>query len=176
MISKNLKTEKMKINHKNSKGFTLLELVLVIAISAILVGIVARFLNFGMDAFVTVDDRKTLLRDSRLAVHFMNRDFRQVRSQDGIDYADEVEFRYWDYEDNYISYQYSVNKLKRNGYTIAEDVTEFEYSYLRADGGYMDVPVSVDSLDYIWNVEAEFTITKGENSRRFVVRVYPRKY
>jgi prepilin-type N-terminal cleavage/methylation domain-containing protein len=161
---------------KNAGGFSLLELILVIAIIAVIAGILARFLVHGIDIYDFVDQRKSLIRESRLAVHFMNRDFRQVRSNNGINTATQNQFQYWDYSDQQINYQYSDNQIKRNGHILADNVTSFQFRYLRANGGYMSVPVSSDSLGYVWNIESEFTIENGDQSTRFVVRVYPRRF
>lgn len=160
---------------QNQKGFSLLELILVIAIIAVVAGILARFLVQGMDIYDFVDDRKSLIRESRRSVYFMNRDFRQVKSQ-GVSVATATQIQYTNYDDNQITYQYSDNEIMRNGNTLSEDVSAFQFRYLRADGGYMSLPVTGDSLDFIWNIESEFTIDDGNYSRRFVVRVYPRRF
>jgi prepilin-type N-terminal cleavage/methylation domain-containing protein len=156
----------MKNLFKNQKGFSLLELVLVIAILAVVSGILARFLINGMDIYSFVDDRKSLVRESRRAVYFMNRDFRQVISQ-GVTTATATEILYTNYDNDQISYQYANNEIARNGNTLSEDVSAFQFRYLRADGGYMTLPVTGDSLDFIWNIESEFTVDDGEYSRRF---------
>lgn len=165
----------MKNLLKNQKGFSLLELVLVIAIIAVIAGILARFLVQGMDIYDFVDERKSLIRESRRAVYFMNRDFRQVKRQ-GVTTASGTQFIYTDYDNNQVSYQFASNKITRNGNTLSENVAAFQFRYYRADGGYMTLPVIGDSLDFIWNVESEFTIDDGEYTRRFVVRVYPRRF
>ena len=165
----------MKNLIKNQKGFSLLELVLVIAILAVVSGILARFLINGMDIYSFVDDRKSLIRESRRAIYFMNRDFRQVISQ-GVTTATATEILYTNYDNDQISYQYANNEIARNGNTLSVDVSAFQFRYLRADGGYMTLPVTGDSLDFIWNIESEFTVDDGEYSRRFVVRVYPRRF
>ncbi len=165
-----------KRKRKNCRGFTIIELITVIALSGIIVGLLARFVVQGMDTYHFVDDRKTLLRDARLAVHFMNRDFRQVKADAGIQNATATQFRFTNYDEDDITYQYADNKITRNGYTLADHLTSFQLRYLRADDGYMTLPVTSDSLAYIWNVEAEFTISADDHSRRMLVKVYPRKY
>lgn len=161
---------------KNCRGFTIIELITVIALSGIILGLLARFVVQGMDTYHFVDDRKTLLRDVRLAVHFMNRDFRQIKADDGIQDATATQFRFTSYDEDDITYQYTSNTITRNGHTLADHITSFQFRYLRADGGYMILPVAPDSLEYIWNVESEFTMSDGDHSRRMLVKVYPRKY
>jgi len=161
---------------KKNQGYSLLELVLIIAIVGIIAGIVARFFVQGFNIYDFVDERKTIVRESRLAIHFMNRDFRQVRGNNGVDIAAANQFKYWDYNNNEIMYQFSNGEIKRKGYALSENVKSFQFRYLKADGGYLTVPVTSDSLIFIWNVESEFTVEDGDHSKRFVVRVYPRNY
>ena len=94
----------------------------------------------------------------------------------GVTTASATELVYTNYDEDQISYDYANNEIERNGNTLSENVTAFQFRYLRADGGYMTLPITGDSLDFIWNIESEFTVNDGTYSRRFVVRVYPRRF
>ena len=157
-------------------GFTLVELIVALAFTSIIAGLLARFLVMGFKTYHIVDKRQELLHDARLALHFLNHDLRQVRNQNGVLEADVDIFRYWDYNNNQYVYRYQDGQLKRNGHAVADGITSFQFRYQAADGHWMMTPVSADSLQFIWNVAANFVITKGEYSQRYYVFVHPRNY
>ncbi|HHM23477.1 MAG TPA: prepilin-type N-terminal cleavage/methylation domain-containing protein [Bacteroidetes bacterium] len=161
---------------RNSGGFTLIELIVSLTIAGIIIGLLARFLVMGFRTYSFMDTRKQLLRDARLALHFMNRDFRQIRNTNGVAEADVHRFRYWDYNNNQYIYSVQNGRLLRNGHTVADGISSFQFRYRAADGHQLQTPVAGDSLDYIWNVEADFVITKGQYSQRYHVFVHPRNY
>jgi len=158
------------------KGFTLIELIVVIVITSIIAGVVARFLVFGVETYHFVDERKRALHEARLALHLMNSEFRQVRDPKGLYIARQDKLQFINYFNQVNTYQFSNNRLLKNGFTIAESVTSFSFSYLKSDGTYLQTPVSADSLTYVWNIEANYTIQMGEQSVPFHLIVHPRNY
>lgn len=161
---------------KQNSGFSLVEVIVTIVIATIIVGILARFLIFGVNSYFFMDKSKEVLLDARLSVHFMNRDFRQIKQTDGIMLANPDRFKYLNYNDEQIEYKYLNNKITRNGNELAENVSSCQFRYMKSDGNYMVNPVSLDSLDHIWNVEVEFELTKEEQQKHFLVLVHPRNY
>jgi len=157
-------------------GFTLVELVVTLAIVSIIAGLLARFLVMGFKTYHIVDKHEELMHEARLTLHFLNHDLRQVRNQNGVVEARSNLFRYWDYNNNQNVYQYQDGELKRNGHVLADGITSFQFKFQAADGHWLQTPVVSDSLAYIWNVAADFTITKGEYSQRYYVFVHPRNY
>lgn len=157
-------------------GFTLIELIVVIVITSIIAGVVARFLVFGVNTYHFVDERKRALHEARLALHLMNSEFRQVRDPSGLYIARQDKLQFINYYNQVNTYQYSNNRLLKNGFTIAENVTSFNFRYLKADGTYLQSPVSADSLTYVWNIEANYTIQMGAQSVPFHLIVHPRNY
>lgn len=166
--------QRKKLN--SEKGFTLIELIVVIVITSVIAGIVARFLIFGLTTYTFVDQRKRALHEARLALHLMNSEFRQVRDPSGLYIAHADKIQFINYFDQVNTYQYLDNNLTKNGYTIAADVTGFQFRYLKADGSYLHTPVSSDSLTYIWNIEANYTVQMGDQSVAFHLLVHPRNY
>ncbi|NOY77761.1 MAG: type II secretion system protein [Calditrichaeota bacterium] len=158
------------------KGFTMIELIVVIVMTSIIAGVVARFLVFGVDAYHFVDERKRALHEARLALHLMNSEFRQVRDPSGLYIAQDDKLQFVNYSNQVNTYLYSNNRLFKNGFTIAENVTSFHFYYLKADGTYLQTPVSADSLTYVWNIEASYTIQMGAQSVPFHLLVHPRNY
>jgi len=161
---------------KSKSGFSLVELIVVLVIASIIVGILARFLIHGVNSYFFLDKSKEVMRNARLSIHFMNRDFRQIKQTGGILLAQPDRFKFVNYNDKQIEYKSFNDEIKRNGNLLADDISSFEFKYMRIDGGYLVSPVTSDSLDFIWNVEAEFEIANEVHQRRFLVLVHPRNY
>jgi len=161
---------------KNKTGFSLVELIVVLVVASIIVGILARFLISGINSYFFLDKSKEVMRDARLSIHFMNRDFRQIKQTGGIMLAHPDRFKFVNYNDKQIEYKSFNNEIKRNGNLLADNISSFEFKYMKINGGYLITPVSNDSLDYIWNVEAEFEIANEVHQRRLLVLVHPRNY
>ncbi len=159
-----------------SKGFTLIELVVTIVVTAILAGAVSHFLLFSWRTYSFVDSRKRTLHEARLALQIMNREFRQIQNPEGLAVAKATELKFTDYDGNVNDFVYSDNAITKNGYTIADDVTAFEFRYLKTDGHYLPVPVPADSLSYVWNIEANYTIEMSGQSVPFHLLVHPRNF
>ncbi|HDI51943.1 hypothetical protein B5M50_07075 [candidate division KSB1 bacterium 4484_219] len=157
-------------------GFSLVEMIVVIAVVGVLAGVAARFLLSGFRIYNFVDQRKAAIHEARLALYWLNRDLRQVRDPDGVLVATATHVRYWNYFDEIVEYQYQDNEIERNGNTLASNVTNFQFSYQRSGGEMMEVPVSADSLSFIWNIIADFTVQIDDHSIRYHVLVHPRNY
>jgi prepilin-type N-terminal cleavage/methylation domain-containing protein len=65
---------------KSSKGFTLIEVIVVIVILAIVSGITIKFLVDSMRVYTMTVDQKTLLDEAKLALERMCRDIRDGQS------------------------------------------------------------------------------------------------
>jgi|Deesub1362B_J571_1020462.scaffolds.fasta_scaffold02760_5 prepilin-type N-terminal cleavage/methylation domain-containing protein len=165
----------MKTSGKQA-GFTLVELVVAIAVSTILVGLLSRFMLMGFEAHRYVDRRKDMVREARLAVHFLNRDLRQVRNRNGVIEATNTVFRYWDYSNQQMEYRYSDGVIFRNGRKLATGIEDFTFRYFASDGHQMVTPVQADSLEFIWSISVDFRIRRGDHQQRLYVYVHPRNY
>ena len=163
-------------SRKTQRGFSLIELIFVMVISSIIVGLLGRFLLLGVNTYFFLDKSKEIMRNTRLSIHYMNRDFRQVRHTNGINNATAAQFDYWNYEDKHIVYQFDDHKIKRNGNTLADNILSFQFRYLKADRHYLQTPVTSDSLKFIWNVAAVFTVSENSRNKRVDLLVHPRNY
>lgn len=161
---------------KTQRGMSLIELIFVIVISSVIVGLLGRFLLLGINTYFFLDKSKEIMRNTRLSIHYMNRDFRQVRQINGINNAAATRFDYWNYGDKNIVYQFVDHKIKRNGNTLADHILTFQFRYLKADGHYLQTPVTSDSLKFIWNVETVFTVSENSQNKRVDLLVHPRNY
>ena len=157
-------------------GFTLIELVATIVITAIIAGAVSHFLLFSWNTYGFVDSRKRTLHEARLALQIMNREFRQIQNVDGVSVATSSELKFIDYDGNVNDFLYSNNAIKKNGYKLADNVTAFQFRYLKTNGQHLGTPVPPDSLSYIWNIEANYTIQISDQSVPFHLLVHPRNF
>lgn len=163
-------------NSKNQGGFTIIELVTIIVITGVMVGILSQLMIFGADSFEFIGNRKASLHESRMAVHYLNRDFRKVRDMQSISIASNHQFQFQNYNNNQIDYRFINSKIERNSSTLAMNVSQFQFNYIRSDGGYMAKPVTADSLEFIWDIEARFTVTVENQATEYRVYVHPRNY
>ncbi len=145
-------------------------------ITAVIVGAVSHFLLFSWNTYSFVDSRKRTLHEARLALQIMNREFRQIQNQDGLMVASETELKFTDYDGHVNDFSYSQNAITKNGYKLADNVTAFRFRYLRTNGQYLVTPVAPDSLSYVWNIEANYTIEMSGKSVPFHLLVHPRNF
>ena len=74
-----------------NKGFTLIELIIVITIIGIITGVVGFILFGAVDAWMFKFNRADLLADGRLAVNRMVREIREIKDDDSVTTASSSE-------------------------------------------------------------------------------------
>ncbi len=109
---------------------------------SILTGFVANVIFYEMNTYAMVSDRKEGRQNTQLAMRWMTRDLRQIVSADSIfkATADSIRFRHVDGQQ--VKYQHRSSKLYRNDDLLAENLTDFAFSYFDDSRTLMNFPIS----------------------------------
>ncbi len=142
------------------KGFTIIELIIVIVILGILGVYTFSFLGDSMGAYVRVQEHKILYDEGRVAMEFMVREIRDGNQNKNIDiHSGRINFHKCHPSDTAIEYKLDNGILKRNNRALAGNVTSFTPSVSGT------APNQVVSLD--------LTLS-GRGTIRFRTAIYPR--
>lgn len=154
---------------KNRRGFTLIELILVV----VLLGIVALALTAAFvptaRISVAVDTRKDALQNTRLAMERMLREIREARSIAVCCPLTSLTFT--NAANGVIAYSWSgaaLAPLQRNAIDLACCVQGFTLNYLRKDGLPAALPAEV------WRIQADLQVQVGNETVEFRSEVNPR--
>ncbi len=135
-------------NKKKQKGFTLIELVIVIVISAILIANSSGLMVQGFNSFVNA---KSIIQNNwqnSVALECMVRDFHAIRSSSDIAAISNASITYTDVSANTITYSingYSqlVRTMNSIGQILADDMGSLSFSYYDSTGAVTTTPSSV---------------------------------
>ena len=126
-------------NKKKQKGFTLIELIIVIIISAILIANSSGLIVQGFNSFIRTKDTIQNNWQNNIALEFMIRDFRAIRSYSDITAISGTSITYNDINANIINY--SVNGSSQLVYTnngvaqiLADGMGSLSFSYYNSVG------------------------------------------
>lgn len=162
----------LKLNSES--GMTLLELILVMALIAILAGFISSFLYYEINVYKKLVNNTEGLQTSRNALQMISRDIRQIRAPESIFQASEDSIRFNDVNDFMISYKFSNSQILRNGDPLLNLVENAQFNYFDNSGNPLSSPVADPSE--ISTVTVSLRTSFNEHSFDLVTKVQPRNF
>lgn len=166
---------------RTSKGFTLIELVIVITIIGIIAGVAGFVLLGAVDAWTFKFNRADLLSDGRLAMNRMVREIREVKNVGNVSKARSSEFRFINTRDVDIKYKLDRGDLLNRTEDgtknlLAEYVSDLTFTYFDSDGATIDRPdTSPDATD-MRRVRINLTLTNNSENVYLQSESVPRNF
>ena len=154
----------------DDRGFTLLELVVVMSLISIVAMLSAELISFGARLYTITNVRQELLQTGRMAVCRMTREIIGART---VLSADSTSFRFLDPDSTDITFALSGSQIVRNTDPLLDHVISFTYTYW--DINDTELPVPVVTLSDIWQLEIVLTLLHLEESVTLQSNVYLRK-
>jgi prepilin-type N-terminal cleavage/methylation domain-containing protein len=174
----NSKTPNSELPTPNSKGFTLVEIVITIVLIGILSGIAAMIILQGVRAYSDEQTRSDVHYQARLAVERMAREIRMTRSTTDITTFTASDLRFTKVDGSISGFNWSNPTLNRwNGAgndVLASGVTAFSFSYYRNDG--VTLAALPADLSLLWFIDISMTDTQGSETLQMRTRVHPRNF
>ncbi|MDQ7052040.1 MAG: prepilin-type N-terminal cleavage/methylation domain-containing protein [candidate division KSB1 bacterium] len=96
-------------------GFTLIELVIAIVVTAILSVMFARLTTSSVDMYDFIRTRKNAIHSSRMALQRISRELRQIAASDSIQYADVDSLAFYKKNGQLITLAWAGKTLRLNG-------------------------------------------------------------
>ncbi len=163
---------------RKAKGFTLIELVMVIIVVAVLAGIGVPLTIALMDSFDSAIYRKDLSASAEVCLRRLSRELPRLKNNTSALTATSSTYRFTDIDNNTIQYQLSGNNLQRiyNGVTdtLATNVSSFTLSYLKDDGSVIPAPLVSPQQTNIRFVNVELALQSGTNTVTSTIKVLVR--
>jgi prepilin-type N-terminal cleavage/methylation domain-containing protein len=154
---------------KKNRGFTLIELIIVIVLLGIISVIATKMLAQGFNAYLTGKNILNADWQGRLAMERMVRDIRAIRSPTaGITTATATQLAFTDTNGTDIVYQVSGSNLMRNSQVLADGVQSITFSYFNQNGATTGVLSAIDYITIILNItqnNTTFSLTTSVNAR-----------
>lgn len=146
----------MQITRRHKKnGFTLVELVLVIALMGILAFALAPALITGVRSYDIVWSRRQVLAEGRVAMDRMVKEIRLIESSsDVIATNSPAEFDFEYPNGTSIAYSLDGTDLKRNTDVLASDVTALEFKYFDSTGSETSTEADVRRVQVTLTIDA----------------------
>ena len=161
----------------NSKGFTLIEIVMTIVIVSILAALAAVIILQGVRAYSDEDSRSDIHYQTRLAMERMAREIRMIRSTAAITTFTATNLQFTDVNGSTLGFQWVSPTLNRwNGATndvLASGVTAFSFSYYKKDNTVAVLPAD---LNLLWFIDIAMTAQQGSQALPMRTRVHPRNF
>jgi prepilin-type N-terminal cleavage/methylation domain-containing protein len=150
------------------RGFTLIEIIIVITILGIIAGVVGFILLSTIDAWTFKFNRFELLSDGRLAMNRMLREIREIKDLTSVTTASSSQFRFTNVNDVDVTYSLSSTNLNRTedgtANVLAGNVSSITFTYYDANGDVISIPTVSPGTTDIRRVRINLTFTKaGEN-------------
>jgi prepilin-type N-terminal cleavage/methylation domain-containing protein len=140
---------KHNIMTKGIKGFSLIELVVVIVVLGVISTMVGEILYHSAQSVATTYDVSNISTQSRVALERMAREIRMIRSSDDLTtvQADEIDFV--DVNGVSISYSLSGTDLLRNSNVLAKQIASLAFAYQDSEGNDLTFPVTAADVRYV---------------------------
>ncbi len=161
-------------NHRN--GFTLLEIIVSLALLAVVAGAMFSALAYGVSAFVFTEDRVEDAQQARLALSRMRRELMEMRGVDASSDQDSLVFT--DSDGAQATLAHSGSTVTYNGNTLMNGLgaygnTEHLFAYAESDGSVW-APATGDFND-LSTITVTLRISSGGTNIDYATTVNPRK-
>jgi prepilin-type N-terminal cleavage/methylation domain-containing protein len=162
----------LKTTYNNQKGFTLIEMIIVITVISIIAGIASIIILEGLKSYQTEVSFSDIHNQGRLAIERMAREIRMIRSATATDISTmtATNLQFNDVNGN-------TNVLfQRSGasapYSIVRNnVQSVSFSYYQQDG----VTVAAAATQ-VWFIQIDLTTVNRGETLSMRVRVHPRNF
>ena len=166
---------------KKQNGFTLIETIMVMAIVAILAGIIAPLLGTATEAIGLRIARVDLEESSVVALSRMSREVRRIRDNASIVTASNTQFEFIDKNSIQIRYRLTGNTLMRseNGTEsgLADNVSAgtLSFNYYDDAGVVLAAPLAGAGVQTdVRRIRIQMTFQNGANSLPVEIQVRPK--
>ena len=161
-----------------ARGFTLVEMLLVIVLLGIVAAVAAPAMQSGFRAYFTGQDIAEADWQARVALERMTRELRTVRAPADLVLASASDLTFVDLDGNTIRYCQgavgtcpgAAGELIRNAQPLATGIGALTFSFLTRTGGATGTP----ALAYY--VNASFSATRNAVTKSHQVTLAPRNF
>ncbi len=173
----------MRFKKKNKRGWTLIELIMVIVIVGALTGISSMYIQQIIDLWSSLSFRSEFVNEARAAIVRMSREIRNMKlrtqSYEPITLANTNALTFIDPATNSISYSVSGVNLMRNSDIMASNISSLQFCYYNSINNAACTPVcecNVASADLsdIYRVGIKIDVSYGGQSKHLESQIYPR--
>jgi len=147
------------------KGFTLVEMAIVLVVTGILISASAPFFRMNVDSYIQVRNGKDVLQSARIAFNRMMAEMHRIENSLNITRGSSSSIRFW-LGLQYVKYELDDNYLLRDGERFIDQVQGFTISYYRDDGTLKNTPFWWDSD--VWRIQIELIV--GDESNNYLLR------
>jgi len=148
---------------KNKKGFSLIEMMIVVAILGIIILGLATFFTGGTRSWVTGQYQLEAQRNARLSMDQMVREIREANYVENSSLSSSIDF-HTPFHGN-ISYSLSGNDLKRDSNTVMNNVLTLDFTYFdNSDTEINNFPLSEEDASKISKVHINLQVDVDKDS------------
>ena len=133
---------------KKNTGFTLMEVVIVVAIVGIIAAYSSKLLNEGFNAYLTGKSIESVVWQARLALARMALDLRMINSSTSISTASTSQLIFTDTNNDSVTYQLTGSNLTRNGQVLASGINNLTFTYYNSSGAITGTTSSIRYVNY----------------------------
>lgn len=157
---------------KSQKGFTLIELVMVIILLSIVAAIASKMLTQGLNALLTGQNVISANWQGQIAMERMSRDILLVRSPAAITTIAANNFAFTDMSNNTVSYSLSGTSLtltqNGNSEVLANGILSLTFSYFDRNG------TSTATATLVRQIRISINVTQNNANYTLTTAIYPR--
>lgn len=155
----------------HKKGFTLIELILAVAIIGIVAGFVGPMIYNGVKSYSLVASRKAFASEARHAMSRIEAEAILIPNTDGIDTWTPNVFQFDIPAESNINYSLSGGNLMRSGAILATNVSSLTFIYLDQNGA------AAASKSAIRRIGVELVISSAQfGSLKVRSQIFPRRF
>ena len=158
------------------KGFTLIELVVVLISTSIIMAATLPLFKVQTESYVRVRDGKKLVQEARIGFNRMIAELRLVDASSDILYGYSNEIRIDIASQSLFDIQYKLSNgtLYREGVRLIDGVRSFTLTYYNASGSQISVPFALSSQ--VWRIKVK--LEAGDSGNQIVLQsqISPRNF